>query len=114
MSKYRWKIFLLCSLLLFVPLLAACSSPEKKIVGKWQSPEGSVQFYDDGTVIFFQGETADSGNRASNYSIIDDHTLRIESPSGPLLLEFEISGNKLTLKEPGGSSESAVVFEKAK
>ena len=90
----KQKIRVQFALLIFLAsFLAACGggSPEDLIVGRWESDEGTMEFFADGTAVL------DDASVGGTYSIIDDTHLRLGNALSSFVMEFEVSRNKLVL-----------------
>lgn len=94
---------LLVSIMFFVVIvLVSCNtSPEEALLGLWASDEGTIEFFEDGTVIL-------DGDQVGEYAILDESRLRIGGPATALVVNFEVSGDSLTLSD----SESATMFRR--
>jgi hypothetical protein len=86
-------------LILFVCLINGCGGPSHQIVGSWRlgdDPNAIVwEFGNDRSVVM--------GTNHGRYSFGDDNRIKIETPNATSVYQMEISGNKMTLKDPRGS-----------
>lgn len=97
----RYFAFLI-SVLLFSVLFAVVSDLEafglkSRIIGKWFTDKGQIEFLKDGTIIWVSNEIGD-------YKFIDDNRLRVDI-KGTAAMVFEVSIDKegaLILKDPAG------------
>jgi type IV pilus assembly protein PilA len=113
MSKRIWNTAICLALLLVV---SACKgSPESELVGNWYEIGGEehIQFFQDGTIVI-SGE----GNYSGDYSILDEKTMRIDlgglgALTGPLIAEYEIAGEILSLRSSGGDTDRYTKNEKS-
>jgi hypothetical protein len=93
-------IFVLLGLLNFI----ACSSLESSIVGKWKGIDKheTMEFLDDGTFIVGDKDM----NVGGKYIVVDKNRIKVELAGlgalmGPVILKVEISGDELSVTEPG-------------
>ena len=99
------KCMAIVCLLLCVFVVAACqSSPEAAFVGKWQSSDGTVQFFDDGTVVITGRDLLGEFELTGTYSVIDDENIRLNFSGGAMVNQFTLSGDKLTLVDQGDAT----------
>ena len=94
--------------------LVACSeSPEEQIVGKWRvanSTDGNVlEFYQDGTVTFFESITGLSVN--GEYAFLNDEKIKVElsgilAITGATIYTVVFSDDRMTLKPQNGGNVS--------
>jgi len=77
-------------------LAAGCGNP--KIVGKWRmlgsSNETVWEFSKNGSVLV--------GDAQGRYRFGDQDRIKIETPFATSVYQLEISGDHMTLREPGG------------
>jgi hypothetical protein len=82
-------IVLLCA-------IAGCGNP--KIIGKWRmsgsSSETVWEFSKNGSVLV--------GDARGRYRFGDQERIKIETPFATSVYQLEISGDHMTLREPGG------------
>jgi hypothetical protein len=78
-------------------LVAGCGNP--KIIGKWRmsgsSSETVWEFSKNGSVLV--------GGIRGRYTFGDQDRIKIETPFATSVYQLEISGNQMTLREPGGA-----------
>jgi hypothetical protein len=78
-------------------LVAGCGNP--KIIGKWRmsgsSSETVWEFSTNGSVLV--------GNIRGRYRFGDQDRIKIETPYATSVYQLEISGDQMTLQEPGGA-----------
>ena len=93
-------IFVLLGLLNFT----ACSSFESSIVGKWKGIDKheTMEFLEDGTFMVKDDDMSVGGR----YNFVDKNRIKVElgglgALMGPVILEVEISGDELSVTEPG-------------
>ena len=90
-KKENRKVRFVLVVILLLSVLTACSSPEKAIIGKWQSADGTMEFFEDGIVVL------DDSSSPGSYTIVDESHIQLGEGFNALLLEFEIAGDTLTL-----------------
>jgi hypothetical protein len=91
-----WRIIaaaiLLCA-------MVNCGGPKHDITGKWRGAGDAStmvwEFSEDGSVKM--------GSMRGRYSFGDQDRVKIETPAGTSVYQFELSGNHMTLKDPSGS-----------
>jgi hypothetical protein len=80
-------------------LLAGCGGASHEIVGTWRlgnDPSAIVwEFGNDQSVVM--------GTNRGRYSFGDNSRIKIETSNATSVYQMEISGNKMTLKDPRGS-----------
>ena len=80
-------------------LLFVVGCGNSSIVGKWRMSGSS-----DATVWEFKSNGAVfMGNISGRYKFGDNNRIKIETPFATSVYQLEISGDRLTLREPGGS-----------
>jgi len=79
--------------------MAGCGGPSNDIVGKWRMSGSSSaivwEFSKNGSVLI--------GNVRGRYRFGDQNRVKIETPFATSVYQMEISGDRMTLREPGGS-----------
>jgi hypothetical protein len=89
----------LVSVILFVCVMSGCGGSSHQIVGTWRlgdDPNSIVwEFGNDRSVVM--------GTNRGRYSFGDNNRIKIETPNATSVYQMEISGNKMTLKDPRGS-----------
>jgi hypothetical protein len=92
--KARLRIIILAVLL---SAMAGCGN--STIVGKWRMSGGSNatvwEFSQNGSLLV--------GNVRSRYSFGDQDRIKIETPFAKTVYQIKISGDRMVLREPGGS-----------
>jgi ABC-type glycerol-3-phosphate transport system substrate-binding protein len=95
----------LLALLVIVLTLTACGGAQNEIVGTWEDADGVLYiFEEDGSLTL----AAEGIEVTGTYEFIDKDTMEVELETtglGITLLDVEISGDTLTLKENGTSTE---------
>ena len=86
---------ILCSLLLMLGL-AGCDNSKAQLVGKWKSGEVVWDFSSNGTL------TTDG--TPGRYSFGDNKRIKIQTGAATFVYQLEIQGDRMTWKDPGGSS----------
>ena len=85
---------------LAVLLFAIASCGNNSIVGKWRmsgGPDGTVwEFKSNGAVLV--------GDVSGRYKFGDQDRIKIETPFATSVYQLEISGDHMTLQEPGGTN----------
>ena len=77
--------------------MAGCGNPA--VVGKWRMSGGS-----DATVWeFFTNGSVLVGNVRGKYTFGDQDRIKIETPFATTVYQVKISGDRMTLREPGGA-----------
>jgi hypothetical protein len=78
-------------------LMAGCGNPS--IIGKWRMSGGANatvwEFSQNGSLLI--------GNVRGRYRFGDQDRIKIETPFATTVYQMEISGDRMTLREPGGS-----------
>ncbi len=76
--------------------LAACSSPQKDIIGKWKlNDRETIEFFADGTIQGIEMGTPFSGK----YKFIGDEHIDLDSNGYPTdQKQFKVSGDELILR----------------
>ena len=78
-------------------LIAGCGNPT--IIGKWRMSGGSNEtvweFSKNGVVLV--------GDMRGIYKFGDQDRIKIETPFATTVYQIKISGDRMTLQEPGGS-----------
>jgi len=92
------RLLLRIILLALVLALAGCGS--STIVGKWRLLGGESdailwEFSTNGGVL--------AGNVRGKYKFGDQNRIKIETPFATTVYQLKISGDEMTLQEPGGS-----------
>lgn len=84
---------------LFLSALDGCGSSENDIVGKWRATGDSNamvwEFSKDGSVLM--------GTTRGKFTFGDRDRVKIQTPFGLSVYQIELSGDQLTLRDPGGS-----------
>ena len=84
-------------LAVLVSAIAGCGNPT--IVGKWRMSGSSSatvwEFSKNGSVLI--------GSDRGRYSFGDDNRIKIETRFATTVYQMEVSGDHMTLREPGGS-----------
>jgi hypothetical protein len=90
LSQTIAAIILLC-------VLAGCGNP--RIIGKWRMMGGSNatlwEFSENGVVLV--------GDMRGRYKFGHEDRIKIETPFATTVYQLKISGDRMTLQEPGGS-----------
>jgi len=77
--------------------MAGCGNPT--IIGKWRMSGGSNatvwEFSQNGSLLI--------GNVRGRYTFGDQGRIKIETPFAKTVYQIEISGDRMVLREPGGS-----------
>jgi hypothetical protein len=85
------------TLAVLLSAMAGCGNPT--IIGKWRMSGGSNatvwEFSQNGSLLV--------GNVRSRYSFGDQDRIKIETPFAKTVYQIEISGDRMVLREPGGS-----------
>jgi hypothetical protein len=93
-SKPRLRVI---AAIVFLFALAGCGNPT--IVGKWRMMGGSNatlwEFSANGAVLV--------GGVRGRYKFGDQDRIKIETPFATTVYQVRISGDRMTLQEPGGS-----------
>jgi hypothetical protein len=80
-------------------VLSGCGGASHQIVGTWRlgdDPNAIVwEFGNDHSVVM--------GTNRGRYSFGDNNRIKIEAPNATSVYQIEISGNKMTLRDPRGS-----------
>lgn len=83
--------------ILLVLILAACSGPERDVLGKWKSEDGlsTIEFFHEGTVTMMDEIMPVSGS----YTFLEKDRIKLDMGGigalfGPLVSEIVISKNK--------------------
>jgi hypothetical protein len=96
LSSHR---FIAVCLLVSFCLLTGCGGHARNVVGAWRTstdPNAMVwEFSRDGSVLM--------GTNRGRYSFGDNNRIKIETSIATSVYQVEISGDKMTLKEPNGS-----------
>jgi len=78
-------------------VILGCGNP--KVIGKWRmsgsSSETVWEFSTNGSVLV--------GNIRGRYKFGDQDRIKIETPYATSVYQLEISGDQMTLQEPGGA-----------
>ena len=97
--RLRYACLAFCVIL----ALAACSTPEKLIIGKWQMLEGfdSIEFFQDGT--FAVNGLIGLGGKVGNgtFKFMDEAHLKLEG-NVAMEITISISTDNLTITDPEG------------
>ena len=103
-STVMLSIFIRCKPRLRIIILAVAVSAmigcgNSAIVGKWQMSGGSGatvwEFSKNGSILI--------GNVRGRYKFGDQNRVKIETPFATSVYQLEISGDRMILREPGGS-----------
>ena len=82
----------------FFFLIAGCGGPGRDIVGKWRTTDPTAmvwEFSKNGSVLI--------GNVRGRYSFGDQKRIKIETSLATSLYQWEISDDRMTLRDPKGS-----------
>jgi hypothetical protein len=103
--KSRVQIILITALFC---LMASCGNPT--IVGKWRMSGGSGatvwEFSTNGSVFV--------GDIRGRYTFGDQNRIKIQTPFATSVYQLEISDDRMTLQEPGGSRLEFTRIKEAK
>jgi hypothetical protein len=95
----RSRFIAVVSLIAAFCIITGCGSASNQIVGSWRlgdDPNAIVwEFGNDRSVVM--------GTNHGRYSFGDNNRIKIETPNATSVYQMEISGNKMTLKDPRGS-----------
>src|SRR6266849_2126746 len=95
-SKPKLALLLIASIA-FLCVMAGCGN--STIVGKWRMMGGSNatlwEFSGNGVVLV--------GDMRGRYKFGDQDRIKIETPFATTVYQMKISGDRMTLQEPGGS-----------
>mgnify|MGYP001160613942 CR=1 FL=1 len=99
---FKW----LSTILILAVALTACGSSKSSIIGKWEVVSGTsigtiYEFFQDGTVSF--------SGFAGKYSWPDHTHIKLEA-GFPMVYEFNLSGDELTLTD--STSQSVIVMKR--
>ena len=90
-------------------LFAIAGCGNSSIVGKWRMSGGA-----DATIWEFSSNGALLvGDARGRYRFGDQDRIKIETPFATTVYQLEISGNHMTLQEPGGSTLEFTRIEEA-
>jgi hypothetical protein len=79
--------------------LTGCGGPRRDIIGKWRSAgEANTIIWE-----FSENGAVKMGSIQGRYSFGDRDRVKIETPSGTSVYQMELSGDRMTLKDPRGS-----------
>jgi hypothetical protein len=91
--------FIAACLLVSFWLITGCGGKAHEIAGAWRTstdPNAMVwEFSSDGSVLM--------GTKRGRYSFGDNNRIKIETSIATSVYQIEMSGDKMTLKEPNGS-----------
>lgn len=85
---------------LVLALFGGCGGdPADPFIGKWQSVDGSsttgtIEFFEDGTVIL-------DGSTVGDYTVLDETRIRLDGNTGSLVFGYEVSDERLVLTDDG-------------
>jgi hypothetical protein len=102
----------LLKLLVLVATLWGCS-PRSNILGKWQYSDGTtVEFFRDGTFAantgpINPGEIPLHTSTTGKWSILSDGRLQLKGQHGGDIVQYEISGDRLTSIDADGTRSTA-------
>jgi hypothetical protein len=85
------------ALLLF--LFASCGGPEKQIVGKWKTANGSSEAIWE----FFGNGTLNNDGAPGRYTFGDNKRIKIQTQSATFIYQFEIQNDAMTWIASNGS-----------
>jgi hypothetical protein len=93
--RKAWLRIIILAVLLSA--MAGCGNPT--IIGKWRMSGGSNatvwEFSQNGSLLI--------GNVRGRYRFGDQDRIKIETPFATTVYQIEISGDRMVLREPGGS-----------
>jgi hypothetical protein len=99
MSAAHESRSVIIALAVFLCAITSCGGPSHDIVGKWRMSGSSSatvwEFSKNGSVLI--------GSDRGRYSFGDDKRIKIETRFATTVYQMEVSGNHMTLREPGGS-----------
>ncbi|MGI6026490.1 MAG: hypothetical protein ACOX7G_05925 [Candidatus Scatomorpha sp.] len=99
-TKAREMYLLLASAILLIFAFSACGAqtPEKQILGEWNSADREIVwiFYEDGNMVGGDGDDYDGGQWS-----IDETTLSISAVYETVVFNYELDGRTLKLYENG-------------
>ena len=90
------KIRLLIALALALLLISCGSSPRKQIVGQWKAGDVVWDFASNGTLT--------TNGQEGRYKFGDNDRVKIQTGSAIFVYQFQIKGDQMTWKGPGGST----------
>jgi hypothetical protein len=94
-SRRRSQLWVIAAAILLCAM-AGCGNPA--VVGKWRMSGGSEatvwEFFSNGSLLV--------GNVRGKYTLGDQDRIKIETPFATSVYQIEISGDHMTLREPGG------------
>lgn len=102
---FKW----LSATLILAVTLAACGNPQSSIIGKWEVVSGTStgEIYE-----FFQDGTLTSDGFAGKYSWPDKTHIKFEYWGIPIVYEFNLSDDTLTLTD--STDQSVIVMKRYK
>ena len=94
-----WRGACAAAVALLFALLAACDSPEKRIVGKWKparDPNGALWEFSANKAVNMAG-------RSGKYSFGAQGRLKVQTQSATFVYSLELGENRMVLTEPNGT-----------
>jgi outer membrane biogenesis lipoprotein LolB len=89
----------LIALAVFLCIMSGCGSRSRDIVGKWRTSRDANamvwEFSPNGAVLI--------GSDKGRYSFGDQNRVKIETPFAKSVYQIEVSGDRMTLRQPNGS-----------
>ena len=96
--RYKSRLMVISSAVL-LGAFATCGGPSRDIVGKWRLSGGAGEtvweFSKNGSVLI--------GNVQGRFKFGDQGRIKIETPFAKSVYLPEISGDRMVLREPGGT-----------
>jgi hypothetical protein len=96
--RYKSRLMVISSAVL-LGAFATCGGPSRNIVGKWRLEGGAG----DTVWEFSRNGSVAVGNTRGIYRFGDQGRIKIETPFAKSVYLPEISGDRMILREPGGS-----------
>jgi hypothetical protein len=93
----RARVFLVPALVVLLFVLAGCGN--SSIVGKWRMSGAENQTVWE----FLSNGSVHVGDVVGRYKFGDRDRIKIETPFATTVYQLKISGDQMTLQEPGGS-----------
>lgn len=79
--------------------MTGCGGPRRDLTGQWRTAGDA-----NAMVWEFSGNGAVTmGSIRGRYTFGDHERIKIETPSGTAVYQIELSGDRMTLKDPRGS-----------
>jgi hypothetical protein len=97
-QAFHWSWRIIAAAILLCALVN-CGGPKRDITGKWRAAGDASamvwEFSEDGSVKM--------GSMRGRYSFGDQDRVKIETPSGTSVYQLELSGDRMSLRDPNGS-----------